>query len=83
MDETELKTYRLERVEKDLKDIRDEIHNQYLNKYQLMTEYITRLENEKTIERASRNKREWPVIAGAVVVAFASLGSLILQAIGH
>lgn len=67
----------------DIGQLRAELHTDYLNKYQLQNEYLSRMENQRYIEATQKRKREWPVIAAGLLVACASVGSLILQAIGH
>lgn len=90
MDDASL-TERLHRIEqdirdlqdKDLADIRQELRTRYMDKYQMMSEYISRKENEAYLEKASQLKREWPVILAGVVVGICAVAGVILQAIGH
>lgn len=86
MDEFE---FRIQKLESDLVhlrngeigELRDELHNRYLDKYQLMSEYLSRKENERALEKAARSKREWPVILAGVCVALTSISSLLLQVV--
>lgn len=90
MDDASL-TERLHRIEqdirdlqdKDLADIRQELRTRYMDKYQMMSEYISRKENEAYLQKASQLKREWPVIVAGVVVGICAVAGVILQAIGH
>ena len=72
--------------DKALKELREELHGEYLNKYQLMTEFVTRKDNENQIlrrkaelESEQRTRREWPVILAGAAVAATSVVSLIIQ----
>jgi hypothetical protein len=75
---------------KELESLRTDLRKDYLNKYQLMNEFITRKENENLVlkrnaelENAGKIRREWPLIIGGCVVGISSVVSVILQAIGH
>jgi hypothetical protein len=78
---------RITRLEQDILDLRTKelealrrtLKDEYLNKYQLMNEYITRKDNENHILRNARERREWPVIVAGVVVSLTSIISLIVE----
>lgn len=90
MDDASL-TERFHRIEQDIRDLQDkelaeirqELRTRYMDKYQMMNEYISRKENEKYLEKVSQLKREWPVIVAGVVVGICAVAGVILQAIGH
>lgn len=41
--------YRLERIERDIENLRNELHEKYLDKFQLMADYMSKVENEKML----------------------------------
>jgi hypothetical protein len=76
-------SFRIEKLEGGVDDLREELHIRYLDKYQTMNEYLSRRENEKYLDKMVEQKRQWPIVVGGVVVAASSVVSVILQVIGH
>lgn len=75
----ETRDYRLKVLEKQIEALENRLKSEYLNKYQLMSEYLSREENLRAIREQRQERREWPVIIGGAVIAACTLANLILQ----
>lgn len=65
MAESEILAFRVAQLENEHKILREELHGDYLDRHQLMNEYITRGEHQ----RHAAVRREWPLILAGVLVA--------------
>lgn len=82
----ELLTYRVSQLEDRVSALAQHLEADYIDKYQLQAEYLSRLENERVMEKAgakrdrklSRRDSVLLVIGGAAV-ALTSVGSFILS----
>lgn len=72
----DIRLYRIERLEQLLAELRLELRDEYLDRAQMMNEYIPRSEHL----RHQQQRREWPVIAATVVMGLTSLVGILEQA---
>lgn len=61
------------RLKQEIRNLREELTKNYITKYEIMAEYLSRKENEQMIDKASQRKREWPVIVAGAVVSLVTL----------
>lgn len=59
--------YRFTRIEDDIEEIKEDLKEKYLDKYQLMNDYLSKVENEKMLN--TRHTRLLTVTTCACTVA--------------
>lgn len=67
------------RLEQMVTELRDELHERYLDADQLAVAYIPRAEHE----RRAALRREWPMVFAAAASAAAAIGSLLILVLGR
>jgi hypothetical protein len=73
----DIRLYRIEQLELQLAQLRLELHDEYLDRSQMMNEYVPRAEHL----RHAQQRREWPVIAATVAMAVTSLANILILAL--
>lgn len=80
MPESEILAFRLAQLESDHKALREELHTDYLDRHQVMNEYVPRAEHQ----RHAATRREWPIMLAALTTTVCSIATLVsLFAGGH
>lgn len=70
----ELVAYVLRAVQKEVSELRRELHETYLNEAQMTNRFVTRDE----LRDAARVRREWPLILATIVVSLTSAVNLVV-----
>lgn len=70
----DLRLYRIELLEQGLNTLRMELHDEYLDRAQMMNEYVPRAEHL----RHRSERREWPLIVATVTMAATSIANIVL-----
>lgn len=79
MAELEVLAFRIAQLEMAHGQLRDELHNDYLDKHQVMNEYTPRHE----LRRHAATRREWPLMLAALAATASSIASLVITIGGH
>ena len=74
----DMRLYRIELLEQGLAQLRMELREEYLDRAQLMNEYMPRAEHL----RRQEERRQWPLVLATVAMALTSVANLAVL-IGH
>jgi hypothetical protein len=78
-DQPESIPWRVRQLERGQEQLRQELEEKYLDRSQLMNEYIPREEHK----RHAQARREWPMIAAALTCAGSGLAQLLHTILAH
>lgn len=74
-----MRLYRIELLEQSLGQLRQELREEYLDRAQMLNEYIPRAEHL----RHQEERRQWPVVGATIAMTLTSIGNLILAIVAH